>query len=1193
MANPGKTNIYIDGTQAGTTLNQLTAAYRQLNKDIKNLSPTSDEYRKKVQELQQVSGALQHHRDDIRGVSSSYSEATTSLKSMLSQFGPLSLALGGIGLAIGGVKAGIQSWYDNNLKMEKSMSSLKSLTGASTADMKFFAAEAKKMGDDVNSSFSSIEALEGFQIIGSANDELLNNKEALAAVTKEAMILADAANIDLGPAAQAVVGTLNQFNLSGDHSTRVVNAFAAGAQAGAAEIDDLTASTEKFGTVAAANNVTVEESVALTELLAQKNIKGSEAGNQIRNVLLNVATASALPDKALKAMEKYGVNLEIVTNKALPLNERLTEMAKVQGDQNALLAIFGKENVVAGQTILTNIDRFDELTDAVTGTNSAYEQAAINNDNLDGDLKNMSNAWINLTTGTTEGGKLMREAVQALTGVIKFLADNMSTIVSVVGKVIKAFLLYRTTLIAIKAYTFATSGGLKDLATNFFKVETSANKANSASSKMASALKGAGWMIIVALIAAVVSEITDLITGTSAMEAKIESMNRALANESKAVQASISKSREKIEAKKKELELLVAQDKITKEMAESQLADLIANESRKKSVERQFANESKDAAKKELAELQKAQDQWDNNQYSQMTKQMQKMFAADVSKAGRQIDILKERIATENVILKENAVFIKDLGNESHSIKIAQTEAEKALTAEQLEAQKKANADRLAMMKKLQDELAKLIKSTQDFSNDFEYDKKLKAFSDEQLKEVFVMEKTLNDKYAKEIETATRLAKVKGDIGIKATEQLNTLIALKDNELTERRKEIDNRYRQEKQDAEYESWMEHNLAYIQAQQDFESQLLEIKISKAKMAANAVLEGDISGKRQAAAQLEALLLEQLDNEKTLKLEALLDQFDEELITREQFNLAKDELDEERRMAEVEMKQAHTDEMYAIELKAVEDMVSNFEQAFQIFKDLSRIQHNNEMTLIKKERNAEEDALAQQLASKTISEEEYRIKKEQIDLKYGEKERAAKTAQAKKEKDMAIFQATINTALAVIKAAPNPITMALAAAAGLVNIGLIASEPIPQFKDGGYTDVVGQQDGLRYRAQNKGRLKAGMTPSNPTLALVSERGPEYFVPNHLLRSQRVINHVQAIEAIRTNSVPQFAEGGYTSSGAIPGAGGFGSDPLLTQAIQQNTAVLGQLLMMMPDLKVVIGDEQLEDIETRTAFLSKIKS
>lgn len=63
-----------------------------------------------------------------------------------------------------------------------------------------------------------------------------------------------------------------------------------------------------------------------------------------------------------------------------------------------------------------------------------------------------------------------------------------------------------------------------------------------------------------------------------------------------------------------------------------------------------------------------------------------------------------------------------------------------------------------------------------------------------------------------------------------------------------------------------------------------------------------------------------------------------------------------------------------------------------------------------------------------------------------------ERKIKIQQAKRDKDIALFEAVINTARGVASAIPNPFLIALAIAVGAAQIAIIASRPIPKFAKG---------------------------------------------------------------------------------------------------------------------------------------------
>ena len=357
-------------------------------------------------------------------------KVTKGFNKMLGVVGKLGLAFAGLAIA--------QSILKSQVELESNLAMLSAITGVTGKEFEKF----KKQIDKVSKSQKMFggDTAKAFEIIGSAKPELLASAEGLAAVAEASIILKKATGGELVDMADALTGTMNQFNLTADQSTRVMNALAAGSQAGAANVMQINESMSVFGTVANAVNVSVEESIGLIEVLAEKNLKGAEAGTKLRNVMTTMAAIKALPPKAIKQLEKYGVNMDIVSNTALPLEQRLEELAKVSGDTTAMMQIFGKQNLVAGQIILQNVDKFKSYTNAVTGTNVAVDQANINSNTLKGRWEDMVNSFKNATTTTNTNSK----AMTSITKIMKYMADNMD-------KVIKIILIFVGVLVALKA----------------------------------------------------------------------------------------------------------------------------------------------------------------------------------------------------------------------------------------------------------------------------------------------------------------------------------------------------------------------------------------------------------------------------------------------------------------------------------------------------------------------------------------------------------------------------------------------------------------------------------------------------------------------------------------------------------------------------------------------------------------------
>lgn len=247
---------------------------------------------------------------------------------------------------------------------EEKSKNLTALTGLEGDDIAYLEKKARDLA--ATATDSAAEVIDAFTLMGSAKPELLKDKEALAATTEAALTLAAAAKMDASSAVSSLAATMNQFGASASESERYINALAAGSQAGSASVDSVAKSIVKFGATAAGANLSVEESVGLIETLAEKGLQGESAGTKLNGVLLNLQTAAN--QKFNPAIVGMGKALENLASANLSTAEKVK--------------LFGTGNIVAGEILIKNRESFSRLTAAVTGTNTAYQQAATNTDNL-------------------------------------------------------------------------------------------------------------------------------------------------------------------------------------------------------------------------------------------------------------------------------------------------------------------------------------------------------------------------------------------------------------------------------------------------------------------------------------------------------------------------------------------------------------------------------------------------------------------------------------------------------------------------------------------------------------------------------------------------------------------------------------------------------------------------------------------
>lgn len=312
-----------------------------------------------------------------------------------------------------GIADGFKSLATPAIQFEQSMHDLSAITGSVGDELEELTKAAREVGAE--SGLGASESARAFSVLAGQIDVPI---ESLKTLQKQTILLAQAGALPLEEAANAVAGTINQFGLEADEASRVVNVLAAASRAGGAEVNDISESFKVAGAAAASAGVSVEETAGALEILAQNNTKGSEAGIALRNML--VAMQARLGIDISKT--GFAGGLDIIRKDLASMSsqvERTTYLAKV----------FGRQNIVAAQYLLDNADAVRDMTTAVTGTQSAQEQATIRTDTWAHKIEvaraKMADLMItvtNATGGLLPFGALLTEQLVPLAQIIPLIS---------------------------------------------------------------------------------------------------------------------------------------------------------------------------------------------------------------------------------------------------------------------------------------------------------------------------------------------------------------------------------------------------------------------------------------------------------------------------------------------------------------------------------------------------------------------------------------------------------------------------------------------------------------------------------------------------------------------------------------------------------------------------------------------------
>lgn len=378
------------------------------------------------------------------GINKNLSEVQEKAKKVNGQFVKLTdicsklsmINLSAIVSNIRNVAEGFSAVSTSGTQFEQNLANLSSITGLIGDDLQYIADKAKETGKA--SGLGAAGAVDAFALLASQIQIDKIGMEGLAMLQRETITLAQASGMNMADAATAMAATINQFGLQADQANRVINVLAAGSKYGAAEISDLTQSFKVTGSVAAAAGLSVEQTAGALEVLSKSNLKGAEAGTALRNIIVKLQTTLGLD------LSKTGL-----ANALDALKPKLSDTAY-------LAKLFGAENLAASQFLIKNADAVREMTDSVTGTNVAMEQANIRTNTTAEAMKRMQARIDGFKISIFEmtGGLSAVAAEVAGWGVtIAQLYPVLGTLNSAFGKMITSLPLMATYLQDVKLFT--------------------------------------------------------------------------------------------------------------------------------------------------------------------------------------------------------------------------------------------------------------------------------------------------------------------------------------------------------------------------------------------------------------------------------------------------------------------------------------------------------------------------------------------------------------------------------------------------------------------------------------------------------------------------------------------------------------------------------------------------------------------
>ncbi|NFM30679.1 phage tail tape measure protein [Clostridium botulinum] len=301
--------------------------------------------------------------EKIEGKLSNFSKKACSKLAAIATAG--ALMVGGLGIT-----AAVRDFSN----FEQGLANVKAISGATAQEMQVLGKEARRLGAET--AWSAKDVTDAEMLLSQAGFKVQETIAALPGL----LDMASAGDIQLAEATDIAAGTLRAFGMEAKKTTHVADVLAYTAAATNSDISGIGESMKYVAPVSKALGISFEETSAAIGMLADANIKGSQAGTVLRASFARLSNPS---EKAAEAIEKLGFKAFDSNGKMLPLSQVIgnlkTSMSGLTKQQQAqaIATIFGVEAMSGMMSLVEQgPEKLQSLTKELEGSDGAARKMA-------------------------------------------------------------------------------------------------------------------------------------------------------------------------------------------------------------------------------------------------------------------------------------------------------------------------------------------------------------------------------------------------------------------------------------------------------------------------------------------------------------------------------------------------------------------------------------------------------------------------------------------------------------------------------------------------------------------------------------------------------------------------------------------------------------------------------------------------
>lgn len=320
---------------------------------------------------------------------------------------------------IGSITMFGKAMVEASMEFEDAMARVKSVCNATTEEMQMMTAEARKMGETTR--YTATEAAKAMENLVRNGLSAQQATKALSSVLQ----LAQANAIGLDEAAVILTNTLNMFNLSVNEAARVNDVLSSTAANTATNVSELYDALANAAPVASVLGFNIEEVNAALGALAQRGVKGADAGTQLRMAFVKLTDPTIL-----KKLKDYNINIDEQTIKADGLAGTFRKLYNAQLSMTQLVDIFSQKGAAGMANLIMAYQQFERvlnITENSMGTTERMFGQSMGNMNQE--IKVLISVWESflITMGNKTSGIFV--------GIVRLLQNLINNFKTVGGTI--------------------------------------------------------------------------------------------------------------------------------------------------------------------------------------------------------------------------------------------------------------------------------------------------------------------------------------------------------------------------------------------------------------------------------------------------------------------------------------------------------------------------------------------------------------------------------------------------------------------------------------------------------------------------------------------------------------------------------------------------------------------------------------